>query len=113
MSMAFELKYYQVTCEYRFKPNLEFYGSMHQIAMPFTEHYKHWQTSALKIDLTNPKDRSALTIEHNRLSATIDVPSEPETLETRFGRAFKKYQKSVKINQFRRVGVRSISMVGL
>lgn len=111
--MAFELKFYQVTCEYRFKPNLDFYGRIREIGLPFTEDYQHWQTSGLKLNFSNPKDRSTLAIEHNRLVATIDVPSEPEMLETRFQRVFKEYQKNVKIGQFRRVGVRSISMVSV
>ncbi len=111
--MAFELKYYQVTCEYRFTPNLEFYGHMHQIGAPFSEDYKHWQTSGLKLNFMNPRDRSSLAIEHNRLAATIDVPSEVEMIETRFHRALKEYQKTVKINQFRRLGVRSVSMASV
>jgi hypothetical protein len=111
--MAFDLKFYQVTCEYRFKPTLDFYGHMHQIGAPFTEDYRHWQTTGLKLNFSNPKDRSTLAIEHNRLVATIDVPSEPEILETRFQRAFKEYQKNVSINQFRRLGIRSISMVSV
>jgi hypothetical protein len=109
--MAFELKFYQVTCEYRFAPNLDFYAYLHQIARPFSEDYKHWQTSGLKLNFMNPKDRTSLAIEHNRLAATIDVPTEPGVLVTRFDRAFKEYQKNVKISQFRRVGVRSVSMV--
>ena len=111
--MAFDLRFYQVTCEYRFAPSLDFYPHMHQIGSPFTEDYKHWQTTGLKLNFSNPKDRSTLAIEHNRLAATIDVPAEPEILETRFKRAFKEYQKSVKIRQFRRLGVRSLSMVAV
>jgi len=111
--MAFDLKFYQVTCEYRFKPNLDFYGHMHQIGAPFTEEYKHWETSGLTLTLMNPEDRSSLAIEHNRLVATIDIPIDPEMLEARFHRPFREYQKHVRINQFRRLGVRSISMVGL
>ena len=111
--MAFDPKFYQVTCEYRFKPTLDFYNHMHEIGSPFTGDYQHWQTTGLKLNFSNPKDRSTLAIEHNRLAATIDVPSEPEMLETTFQRALKEYQKTVKINQFRRVGVRSISMVSV
>ena len=111
--MAFDLKFYQLMCEYRFKPILDYYTYMHKIGAPFSEDYQHWQTSGLKLNFSNPKDRSSLAIEHNRLAATIDVPSTPEMLETRFQRAFKEYQKSVNFNQFRRVGVRSISMVGV
>ena len=111
--MAFDLKYYQLTCEYRFKPILDYYAYMHKIGSPFSEDYQHWQTSGLKLNFTNPKDRSSLAIEHNRLAVTIDVPSTPDVLETRFQRAFKEYQKHVKVNEFRRLGVRSVSMVGV
>jgi ferredoxin-thioredoxin reductase catalytic subunit len=111
--MAFLLKFYQVTCEYRFKPNLGFYPQMHQIGLLFSEEYKHWETSGLKLTLMNPADRSSLLIEHNRLAAAIDVPSNAEILESRFNRAFKEYQRNVQIKHFRRLGVRSISMVGL
>ena len=111
--MAFDLKYYQMTCEYRFKPILDYYASMHKIGSPFSDEYQHWQTSGLKLNFSNPKDRSSLAIEHNRLAVTIDVPSTPDMLEARFQRAFKEYQKNVTLSQFRRVGVRSVSMVGV
>lgn len=94
-------------------PTLDFYTHMNQIGSPFTEEYQHWQTTGLKLDFSNPKDRSILAVEHNRLAATIDVPSEPGILETRFERAFKEYRKNVKISRFRRLGVRSISMVAV
>jgi hypothetical protein len=86
---------------------------MRQIGSPFTEDYRHWQTTGLKLNFSHPKDRSTLAIEHNRLAATIDVPEDPTILETRFQRAFKEYQKHLKLSQFRRVGVRSVSMVSV
>src|SRR5688572_30892028 len=100
--MGFNLRFFQVTSEYRFKPNLEFWAHMHQIGAPFSEDYKHWETSGLTLTLMNPEDRSSLAIEHNRLMASIDIPTDPGILETRFTRAFKEYQKHVKISQDRK-----------
>jgi len=91
--------------------SLLYYDSMYQVGDKLSRDYDHWQTDSKRILLTSTKERSALSIEHNRICMETDVPLAAHVHENRFERAWKEYEAKIKVEKFFRMGFRMQSMI--
>jgi hypothetical protein len=98
---------YKIVCELKFNPQLLFYDELNKIADSLLKYYIHWLYDGRKIQMSDYKNRSVLGIEHNRLILEQDIPDSITDFKSKFDIAFKEYSKRVKVNELRRIGLRS------
>ena len=69
----------KLVLEWRYPPDLHFYGKMDEIALKFADQFKDWERSALTVEVREKVKHRRTHLAFNRSFYEVDSPKEPSS----------------------------------